>query len=138
VTIDEAARLTPGQKVLYRLKRSRPEMAPATVCEISLGKDVRGRQWCDVYVRREGFDSIGRRYGEVRRAAAHVSLAAPPHDRLSANVYADWLEDNGEPAAAAKLRAAFPIDDGSPVKIRMGEPRVRPVYPVPADYGGTE
>lgn len=26
-----------------------------------------------------------------------------------ANVFADWLDDHGEPAAAAKLRAAFPL-----------------------------
>jgi len=48
--------------------------------------------------------------GHGRDLAAKPS---PPHDRLSANVYADWLEDNGEPAAAAKLRQAFPLDDGT-------------------------
>lgn len=30
-------------------------------------------------------------------------------DPLSANVYADWLEENGEASAAMKLRKAFPI-----------------------------
>lgn len=33
-------------------------------------------------------------------------------DLVSPNVYADWLEDHGEPEAAKKLRAAFPIDSG--------------------------
>lgn len=36
----------------------------------------------------------------------------PPHRPFAANVYADWLDENGEPHAAAKLRAAFPLDDG--------------------------
>lgn len=30
-------------------------------------------------------------------------------ERLQANVFADWLEENGEQQAADKLRAAFPI-----------------------------
>jgi len=42
-----------------------------------------------------------------------ASREQPAHDPLTANVYADWLEDNGEPGAAAKLRVAFPLDDGS-------------------------
>lgn len=46
----------------------------------------------------------------LSRALARVSPALDP---LPANVYADWLEEHGEGAAAAKLRAAFPLDDGS-------------------------
>ena len=38
---------------------------------------------------------------------ALVRLAAL--DPLAANVYADYLEDHGEPAAAAKLLVAFPL-----------------------------
>lgn len=30
----------------------------------------------------------------------------------TANVYADWLEENNEPWAARKLREAFPLDNG--------------------------
>lgn len=30
-------------------------------------------------------------------------------DPTAAQVYADWLEENGEPGAAAKLRGAFPL-----------------------------
>ena len=42
-----------------------------------------------------------------------AAKASPPHDRLTANVYADWLEENGQHQAAAMLRQAFPIDDGT-------------------------
>lgn len=37
------------------------------------------------------------------------------YDPTTANVFADWLDDAGEPAAAEKLRKAFPLtedDDG--------------------------
>lgn len=34
-------------------------------------------------------------------------------DPITANVFADWLEENGENRAAAKLRSAFPIHDGN-------------------------
>lgn len=34
---------------------------------------------------------------------------SPPADPLSANVYADWLEENNYPEAAAALRKAFPL-----------------------------
>jgi hypothetical protein len=36
----------------------------------------------------------------------------PDHEPLTANVYADWLDEQGEPSAAAKLRKAFPLDAG--------------------------
>jgi hypothetical protein len=42
----------------------------------------------------------------VNPSRLHRPRDLPP---AAANVYADWLEDNGEPAAAAKLRAAFPL-----------------------------
>jgi hypothetical protein len=45
--------------------------------------------------------------------AAHGRELGTPPDPLTGNVYADWLEENGEPIAAAKLRAAFPLDDGA-------------------------
>lgn len=54
--------------------------------------------WCrreDGSLTKIGIESVGT-YGHL-----------PP---LTANVYADWLDENGEPMAAAKLRAAFPMD----------------------------
>ena len=42
-------------------------------------------------------------------------------DGVTGNVYADWLEDNGEPIAASKLRRAFPIDRGERPATELGE-----------------
>jgi len=55
---------------------------------------------------------------ELRRWLAERGLylfseRPPSHDPLSANVYADWLEEIGEARAASKLRQAFPFDDGT-------------------------
>ena len=44
----------------------------------------------------------------VNRDASRLILFER-RDSFTANVYADWLEENGEPQAAVKLRAAFPI-----------------------------
>lgn len=38
----------------------------------------------------------------------------PSSDPLSANIYADWLEENDFPEAAAALRKAFPFSEGVP------------------------
>jgi len=42
------------------------------------------------------------------RRAIEIALASR-YDPLTANVFADWLEENGEIRAAAKLRAVFPL-----------------------------
>jgi uncharacterized protein (TIGR02996 family) len=47
--------------------------------------------------------------GFMRPAA---QLRAPRIDPTDALVLADWLDDNGEPAAAANLRAAFTPVEG--------------------------
>ena len=107
MTEDEAERLEVGERVTYSTRKRVREVAEGTVAAVShtrLGLVY-------VRVRPAGRDSLGRRLGTVRRWAPEVLHAAGP-DALSANVYADWLEDNGEPAAAEKLRAAFPLDDG--------------------------
>lgn len=57
-------------------------------------------------VRRRGLTNAGRPYPTTRRFPE--DLRRPP-DPLPANVYADYLEDRGEPAAARKLREAFPL-----------------------------
>jgi hypothetical protein len=41
--------------------------------------------------------------------ALEESSEGPRRDPVFANVYADWLEENGEPSAAEKLRVAFPL-----------------------------
>lgn len=48
----------------------------------------------------------GRKAVKVRRMAPDLF---PPLDPATANVYADWLIDQGEYTAAVKLRRAFPL-----------------------------
>ncbi len=61
-----------------------------------------------VLVRREGINKHGRRYAPSQRHPAHLTLTGA-YDATTANVFADWLDEQGESQAAAKLRAAFPI-----------------------------
>jgi hypothetical protein len=62
-------------------------------------------------VRRVGLTANARPYPRVLRLLTEVCLPAPG-PALTANVFADWLDEQGEPTAAAKLRKAFPIADG--------------------------
>ncbi len=56
--------------------------------------------------RRVGRTSDGRRYGVL---LARADTVRPTVDHAGANVFADWLEDNNFPEAAAALRRAFPL-----------------------------
>jgi hypothetical protein len=61
-----------------------------------------------VRVRRRRVTHYGNRPRPYTTTAAR--LRRPPHlPPEPGNVFADWLEDNGEPVAAAKLRQAFPL-----------------------------
>lgn len=63
---------------------------------------------------------VARRIGLTKRGRLKPANTFNPlsirlsrvQNRTTANVYADWLLENGEPLAAIKLREAFPIDDG--------------------------
>lgn len=57
-------------------------------------------------LRPEGRTRGGSKFGCVVRPARDVR---PTGDCVTAHVFADFLEENGEPTAAAKLRAAFPL-----------------------------
>lgn len=67
-----------------------------------------------------GFRSSERGFSIARldrpgHAAASLSenlQLIPRHQPDAANVYADFLEEAGEPRAAALLRQAFPLADG--------------------------
>ncbi len=70
---------------------------------------MEGVKWEDspvayYYVRREGKPAS---WPSMKRVPGN--LRAPLSDRTTGNVFADWLDDNGEPAAAEKLRRAFPM-----------------------------
>ena len=58
-------------------------------------------------LRRVGKTRSGFRYPPTRRWPRDLRPAVC--DPLSATVHADWLEENGEAQAAAKLRKAFPL-----------------------------
>ncbi len=51
----------------------------------------------------------GKRRPTMRRGFEGVKRTG---DRITANVFADWLTDNGLQEAADKLRQAFPLEDG--------------------------
>ncbi len=55
-----------------------------------------------------------RRVGTTRGRAIDrfLSQVRPTGDTVTANVFSDWLEDNGFPEAGAALRAAFPLASG--------------------------
>jgi len=65
-----------------------------------------------IYVRQPGRTAAGRRYPWTARRLNDVR--ATGYRPEPANIYADWLDDNGHPEAAAALREAFPLGDRTP------------------------
>jgi hypothetical protein len=77
--------------------------ARVVVEEISI--DHHGVAW--LRARRLGKPESSRRvYPAINR---HGGQFRPTPDPVTANVFADFLDENGEPAAAEKLRKAFPM-----------------------------
>lgn len=106
MTTMEAAMLKPGDRVLVSSRN------PHFATVLRVGHSSMTPLYASwVIVRRVGHDKLGRRFG-ISERDPHDLSHAPTGDALSANVYADWLEEHGESRAAAKLRSAFPIDDG--------------------------
>ncbi len=64
-----------------------------------------------VCVRKPGFDTLGRKKCGLWRRLKDVQKT-DSLDPVSANVFADWLEEQGESKAARMLREAFPFCDG--------------------------
>lgn len=64
-----------------------------------------------VYLRRMGKTASGSRYPLVSKFPWDV-YPPPARDTTTANVFADWLEDEGFTDAASALRLAFPIENG--------------------------
>ncbi len=61
-----------------------------------------------VRVRRVGKTSGGTRFPAGNRRCSELSRS-PKADAPTVHVVADWLEENDEERAAAKLRRAFPL-----------------------------
>ena len=59
-------------------------------------------------VRRIGLSATGRPFPKVRRFARDMKLVGGPQS-VTANVFADFLEDRGHVEAAELLRKEFPI-----------------------------
>lgn len=90
-----------------------------------------GNEWVPVYTvpyddsyqPQEGY-AVGtvfvafRRAGRTRSGSLYPWRQAPadclrrPANPIPANVYADWLEENGYDEAGQELRKAFPLEDG--------------------------
>lgn len=67
--------------------------------------------WWWVSVRRVGKTKAGRRYGLMEIRSTYLTKVGKL-DPLPANVYADFLEEEGFSEAADRLRAKFPLDSG--------------------------
>jgi uncharacterized protein (TIGR02996 family) len=101
VTVEEAQELRVGDYVTYFQGR-----------EMLVGKFVQRiepSQW--VYVRRLGTTTAGTSYPMVPRKIRDIQ-PRPHYDAPTANVYADFLEEQGEYRAAELLRRTFPFADG--------------------------
>lgn len=97
--LDEFMALRPGDPIVFA---TAGRLAKGTVVEApEQGKGT-------VRVRRDGFVRAGWKYPSIIRNLNQVWPQTVP-DPLSANVYADWLEEHGEEKAAEMLRAAFPL-----------------------------
>jgi hypothetical protein len=70
-------------------------------------------QLATLRVRRPGKTRKGRHFASWRKTLYNVRpYAISDLDPTTSNVYADWLDDHGEPGAARKLREAFPLPPG--------------------------
>jgi hypothetical protein len=109
MTDDEALGLVPGDRVVTKVGTTAG--LAATVVGVCDGRGVKWLGCVRVTVRRDGVDKNGRRLPAMDRRPAAIELLSRI-DPLAANIFADWLEENGELRAAMKLRAAFPVWEG--------------------------
>jgi hypothetical protein len=107
MTDAEALALKQGDTVIAEFGR---RWFPAIVSRVvvwDFGTIVQVRVW----VRKPGKTKGNARYGSFKREPDQLRHAPEP---VAANVYADFLEENGHPEAAALLRKSFPLADGRP------------------------
>src|SRR4051794_13465582 len=113
VTDGEALALRPGDRVGY-FSRNRPPGAfrAGTVEGVKGAWAPGGRYLRFARVRRDGLTPGGRRRPARWHAAGGLYLLSR-YDVVAGNVWADFLDEAGEPMAAAKLRRAFPLNSGA-------------------------
>jgi uncharacterized protein (TIGR02996 family) len=121
MTEEEALRLKPGDTVLVK-SRSGYRKAPidqeqdeaiARLMASVFGQTAVREKRLVLYVaiRWPELRPNGRRFPPQRRYSEALRHAPEP---IAANVYADFLEENGHPEAADLLRKHFPLADGRP------------------------
>lgn len=110
MTLEEAARLTVGDEVEAYIGRRQGWRR----CRVHRVHEHHG--WVDVVLHREAALKSGlpRTYSYTRRP----DRVRPRSDPAVANVYADFLEQNGFAEASAALRKEFPL--GPPVQPPAG------------------
>jgi uncharacterized protein (TIGR02996 family) len=109
MTDEEAWELKAGDQVEV-CTGSAGKWAPAVVVRCDKAR------WGDypvVAARRTDTYRDGKPYKRLLKASPRKVRKRARLPRLPANVYADWLDERGESKAAAMLREAFPLDDGT-------------------------
>lgn len=102
---ETAAKLKPGDVVLTKVRtKGGSEVMRVVVRRVRYGP----YKGVIVTVRLPHPSKSGRPVS-VNRFAHELDRLPVGRDPLSANIYADWLEENGEVRAARMLRAAFPV-----------------------------
>jgi hypothetical protein len=101
VTDDEALKLQPGDPLVGVISGRLAVVEMVEVYPAGLGHNI--------VTRRIGKTAAGHKFPPVvRRSKFYQRLPRP--DAPAFHVAADWLDENGHPAAAAHLRRAFPLD----------------------------
>lgn len=107
MTTEEARNLQVGDYVETMIGRKWMLVVVEDVIISSYSTQFHSMSNVFVRVRRPGRTSNGRRYSSYSRLES--DLRKSPYDAVTANVFADWLVENDEPRAAAKLRERFPF-----------------------------
>jgi hypothetical protein len=113
VTDEEVKALTVGQKVFAHYVTQ--GWVPCVVVMTFGEYERKYRHYGEVPVVAVRRADLGGEPLQGRRRKTGEDLRHPPEgpDIVRANVYADFLDDHGHPEAAALLRQAFPLGDGT-------------------------
>jgi hypothetical protein len=114
MTEQEALKLKPGDKVeVHQCQGGRNHQWKWKVATF-LGLDLLHSSNFTLRVLKYRIDGLTAKGREkpIRQAVAMYFRRIPNHNPVSANVYADYIDEHGEHKAAALLREAFPLAGG--------------------------